>query len=95
MNVFEKKIRLRTIMEDIEHIDTKIAALSVIEGIPQPDRDRLASMSYSLRRAIKLAGDVSLMNDPQNSARILEMSLDGLRARRRCEFIGAEDNNAG
>lgn len=95
MNVMEKRTRLRTIEEDIEHIDFKLSVLEM-HSKPGADEDRIVSASWHLQRACEMLRAVSLTENPDDLITLLEVSIDGeTRARRLCEIIGAETNNAG
>jgi hypothetical protein len=94
MTGIEKKIRLVTIQEAIEHEDSKIAAIQT-EDIHGADRYRLERVSWYLQRAVQLLNTTSFTDRPADLLSLLEVSVDGIRGRRRCELVGAENNNAG
>jgi hypothetical protein len=92
MTTIEKKIRITTIQEDVEHLDSKIAVLQE-EDIHGQDRYRLERASWFLEQAALQLQQISLMQRPEDVLHILEVSIDGVRGRRRCEVVA--ENNAG
>src|SRR5207248_2354311 len=63
MTGIEKKIRLLTIQEEIEHNDSKIAALQA-EDIHGADRYRLERVSWYLQQAAQTLNAVSFTERP-------------------------------
>lgn len=94
MHVLEKRYRLLTTAEEIEHQESKVAALGEDLKRTPADHDRLMSASWHLQRAAQLLRSTSLTSSKDDLVKILEVSIDGVRGRRR-EVIGAENNNAG
>lgn len=94
MTGIEKRIRLTTIQEGIADQDLKLIAIKQ-EDVHGVDRYRLDRASWHLQRAIEMLRGTSFTSNVQDMTTILEASIAGVRGRRACEFIGAEDNNAG
>lgn len=96
MTGIEKKVRLMVLQEDINHLDSQIAAIQEDRDGPMRGADghRMERASWYLQEARKQLLGVSLSENPQDFGSILQSSIDGsVRARRRCEFIGADQNN--
>lgn len=91
MTGIEKKIRLLTIQEDIEHSESKIATIQT-EDIHGADRYRLDRVSWHLQQAAGMLRSVSFTGRPEDLTSLLEVSVGGIRGRRLCEAIGAENN---